>query len=72
MSELATLTQEDLAVFARLGIGPRLLNAAGVCRVMDVDARANWGIRFSPAADLSGLIFPYLHSPWDRLICALR
>jgi hypothetical protein len=54
------LTQADLAAFERLGIRPSLLDAARVCRVTDGAARAEYGIQFSVAADLSGIIFPYL------------
>lgn len=54
------LTKADLAAFARLGIGEALLAAAQVARVTDREARDAYGIRSSPAADLAGIVFPYL------------
>jgi hypothetical protein len=57
-----TLTQADLAAFARLKIPPELLAKAGVRRVTDAEARTDYGMRFDVAADLSGVLFRY-YSP---------
>ena len=57
-----TLTEADLAAFARLGIPQKLLAEAHICRVTDAEARAEYGIRFGAAADLSGVLFRY-YSP---------
>lgn len=66
------LTQRDVEMFARLGIGPSLLDAAGICRVTDAEAR-QWGIRFSAGADLSGMMIPYVHPlTQHRVTCRLR
>ena len=54
------LAPTDLDAFATFGIGPELLEAAGVCRVTDSEARGLWGIRYRAGADLSGILFPYV------------
>jgi len=61
MSLSSSLTKADLEMFARFGIGADVLDAAAVCRVTDHEAREDYGIRFAPDSDLSGLVFPYLH-----------
>jgi hypothetical protein len=53
------LTPDDLAAFHRLGIPSELLEAAYVRRVSDREARDDYGIKASAAADLSGIVFPY-------------
>jgi hypothetical protein len=59
MSTVSTLWKADLDIFAPLGVGPELLEAQGICRVTDAEARASWGIRYRADAVLSGIIFPY-------------
>jgi hypothetical protein len=51
------LAEPDHEMFARLGIGPELLAAAGVCRVTDAEARELYGMQFD--GNLAGLVFPY-------------
>jgi hypothetical protein len=54
------VTAADGAPFARFGIGPELVTAAGVFRVSDLKARGyGLSLRDHPAADLSGIVFPY-------------
>ena len=53
----ASLTERDLALFAKLGIPMDLLERAGVVRVSDAQAREDYGIRGS--GDMSGVAFPY-------------
>jgi hypothetical protein len=53
-----TLTAKDLEDFSRLGIPQALVEAAGVTRVTDQEAR-DLGIRGGAAQDMSGIIFPY-------------
>lgn len=68
-----TLADADLAAFQRLGIGPDLLAAARIAHVTDQQARSDYGIRFSPAADLAGIVFPYLDpSSGQRVTARLR
>ena len=68
-----TLTESDLAAFAKLKIPASLLADAGVRRVSDAEARTDFGISGSPSKDLSGVIFPYF-SPVTcrRTTCRLR
>jgi len=52
------LTKADKKMFASLRIDPKLLEAAGVCRVSTQQAQ-NLGFHFTRNADLSGIFFPY-------------
>lgn len=52
------LTPADLQSFQRLGITPSLLEQAHVTRVIDKEARDQYGIRGN--GDMTGVIFPYL------------
>ena len=55
------LTQTDIAMFARFGVRPDALECAQVRRLTNEQARAyGFSLRDQPAADLSGLVFPYL------------
>ena len=56
---MSNLTADDLSMFARLGILPELLAAAGVLRVTDAEARRDYGMKFDVVADLGGIVFPY-------------
>ncbi len=56
-----SLSQADLKMFARFLTPPEVLERAHVVRVNDLEAR-KFGIEFSSAADLAGIIFPY-HDP---------
>lgn len=69
MAESLALAQTDLEMFCRLGINLDLLEAAGVCRVTDAQAR-ELGLRFAPASDLRGIIFPYLDPLTGRRLTA--
>src|ERR1035437_9455443 len=71
MSSISTLKPSDLDAFRRLRIPPELLKTAAVCRVTDVQARENWGIRFDPGADLSGIIFPFFDPVTGHRVTAL-
>jgi hypothetical protein len=51
------LTPADLQMFSHLGIGPELLERAGVERVADAEARKACGIR--GGGDMAGIAFPY-------------
>lgn len=53
-----SLSQADLKMFACFAIPPELLEQAYVVRVTDDEARS-FGIQFSSAANLSGILFPY-------------
>jgi len=53
-----TLTPADLAMFARLKIPPALVEAAGVRRLTDTEAR-QLGIRARVNQNLQGVVFPY-------------
>ncbi len=64
------MNSEDLSKFASFGITPDLLREAGVRRVSDSEAREEFGIRFSTAADLSGLIFPYFDPRTGKRVTA--
>jgi hypothetical protein len=55
----ASLLPTDIDMFGRLGIPPDLLSAARVQRVTDREARDHFGIRFSKAKDVGGIVFPY-------------
>jgi hypothetical protein len=63
------LMQGDLDMFARFGIGPELLIAAGILRVTDAQARQLLG-SVHPG-DLSGIAFPYL-SPINGEVWSYR
>jgi Domain of unknown function (DUF3854) len=71
-----SLSQADLAMFARFGIGPELLNLARVDRVTDAQARSLYGMTLP--GDLSGIAFPYHrpinngHSKDHRLLVRIR
>lgn len=54
---MSTVRDQDIAIFAKLGISPELLERAGVERVTDRQARAGYGIVGS--GDMSGIAFPY-------------
>jgi P4 family phage/plasmid primase-like protien len=51
------LNDEDLKMFAGLGISPGTLTMAEVERVDDATAREKFGIRWN--GDVSGIVFPY-------------
>jgi hypothetical protein len=65
------LTPADLQMFARLGIGPELLERARVERLTDAEARQECGVK--GPGDMGGIVFPYF-SPMDglRRTCRLR
>jgi hypothetical protein len=67
------LTPSDLEYFANLGIREELLIEAGIRRVTDREARDQFGIRFDPAKDVAGILFPY-YSPetGNRVTARLR
>ena len=71
-TEAATLTASDLAAFARLGIAPELLAEAGVKRVNDAEARADYGITGPVSSDMSGIVFPYRNMTGQRVTCRVR
>src|SRR4029077_16206652 len=58
-------------MFARLGIGPELLERARVERLTDAEARQECGVK--GPGDMGGIVFPYF-SPMDglRRTCRLR
>lgn len=59
-----SLTADDLAMFARLGIPPELLAEAQVRRVTDSEARRDFGIWTADATkDVNGILFPYFIPP---------
>ena len=64
------MTLEDLSKFALIGVSPDLLSAAGVRRVSDAEARDEFGFRFSAAADLGGIVFPYFHPMTGKRVTA--
>jgi Domain of unknown function (DUF3854) len=68
--EQKALTPDDLSKFASFGISPDLLREAGVRRVSDSEAREEFGIRFSAAADLSGLVFSSVHPKTGNRVTA--
>ena len=51
--------QQDLALFANLGITAQLLADAGIQRVTDSEARDQFGFQLAATSDLSGVVFPY-------------
>ena len=55
----ASLLESDIAAFAEYRIPPALLAEAGIRRVTDAEARADFGIKGSPSQDMSGIVFPY-------------
>jgi hypothetical protein len=67
-----SLTAADLATFERFGVSQDLLEAAGVVRVADVEARNDYGI--TATGDMSGILFPYFlpSSNGQRATCRLR
>jgi hypothetical protein len=64
----ATLTERDIEMFARLGIGITLLEQARVRRVTDTEARRDYGITMS--GDMAGIIFPYYIPACDYRVTA--
>ena len=67
------LNDSDRAIFQRMGIGPKWLARAKIRRVTDAEARSVFGIQASAAADLSGIVFPYLHpNDGNRVTTRLR
>jgi hypothetical protein len=59
---VAELNAADLAMFDRFRIGAALVAAAQIRRVTDAEARhAGFSLAIHAAADLSGLVFPYLN-----------
>lgn len=67
------LTAEDLKMFARLGVGPDLLEAANIARVNDATARRD--CKLVGPGDMSGLAFPYFKPGSDREVmswCRVR
>lgn len=52
-----TLTEGDLAMFARLGVPSDLVTQAGIERVSDKEAREKYGV--SCSGDMAGIAFPY-------------
>src|SRR5437870_12200204 len=65
------LTHADLAEFARFGIDQQLLLDAGVHRVTDLEARAQYCL--TRVGDMSSVVFPY-NDPvsGDRVSARLR
>src|SRR5262245_51288760 len=55
------LSMDDLAMFAKIGVPPDLLEEAHVRRVSDLEAREVYGIapKTLTAADMAGVVFPY-------------
>jgi hypothetical protein len=51
------LRQDHIEIFARLGIGPKLLERAGITSVTDQEARTKYGI--NGPGDRTGIVFPY-------------
>jgi predicted P-loop ATPase len=55
-----TLTSADLAMFAKIRVGPELLAQAKIRRVSDPEAREVLGINGAPG-DMRGILFSYFH-----------
>src|SRR6266852_3239449 len=53
------LTRSDLAMFAKIGVGPELLAQAKIGRVNDIEARELLALN-GAHGDMGGIIFPYL------------
>jgi hypothetical protein len=68
----AALLPADLAMFARLGIGPELLSEAHIKRVSDREARDEFGITGPPSNDMSGVVFPYFNMSGQRVTARIR
>ncbi|MGA3317135.1 MAG: hypothetical protein ABSC64_11945 [Candidatus Korobacteraceae bacterium] len=69
-----SLRTVHLEMFAHLGIGPELLEQAGVISVTDEQARTEYGITGAFGQDMSGIMFPYFDPLADkkRVTCRLR
>lgn len=52
------VSHSHLEIFRRLGIGPELLERAGISSVSDQEARTKYGMKGT--GDLAGILFPYL------------
>jgi hypothetical protein len=74
MSLSESLTSEDLALFARLGIESELLAAASIFRVTDAEARKyGFSLADRATADLAGVVFPYFDPvAYHRVTARLR
>jgi putative DNA primase/helicase len=67
------LTERDLAMFARIGVGPELLKAARVERVTDKGARERFGIQGPVSRSMAGIMFPYYsHITGNRVTARVR
>src|SRR6266571_2085567 len=55
---MPNLTPADLQAFSRFKISAELLTQAGVRRVTDPEARADFG--FNSSGDNAGIVFPYI------------
>jgi hypothetical protein len=67
---MSGLLSADFEMFARLGVSAELLDAAGIERVTDLEARNDYGI--TNKGDLSGILFPYFNGDSRRATCRLR
>jgi len=70
---MSSLTAADLEMFARLGVGPDLLERAGIARVSDAEARRD--CKLVGPGDMSGIAFPYFLPGGDRNVmvyCRVR
>jgi hypothetical protein len=67
---MTALTQADYEMFKGFGVSPELLEAAGIVRVSDLEARNEYGILNK--GDLSGIVFPYFNGDRRRVTCRLR
>ncbi len=67
------LMKRDLAMFARIGVPPDLLEAAHVERVSDADARERFGIQGPVSRNMAGIVFPYhSHITGNRVTARVR
>jgi hypothetical protein len=67
---MGALRPADYEMFASFGVPAELVDAAGIERVNDEDARFNWGIKGN--GDMSGLVFPYRNGDNRHMTCRLR
>ncbi len=72
-SSTASLIERDLAMFEKIRVSIKLLEAAHVERVSDRDARERFGIQGPSSKDMAGIIFPYYsHITARRVTCRVR
>ena len=57
---MTSLTPNDLAMFAKIGVGPELLAKAKIQRVNNAEARELLALNGGAHGDMSGIFFPYL------------